>query len=167
MVSTLHHDPSVLGGPTRQRSPSKTIGAGAVAVQRSSSCEEIPQGKGQRRSPSKTVGGAKSHLESYPIPARNAQGAQTNLVRARTRGPHRDSDRTVCELLLEAWVSSGRLQGQRLWVWVWRKPSWRRSPLTHHRAARTCSGLGSRLLEGTTEACALGPGERSSDPTGD
>ena len=87
MVSTLHHDPSVLGGPTRQRSPSKTVGAGAVAVLRSSSCEEIPQGKGQRRSPSKTVGGAKSHLESYPIPARNAQGAQTNLVRARTRDP--------------------------------------------------------------------------------
>ena len=27
----------------------------------------------------------------------------------------------------------------------------------HHRAARTYIGLGNRLLEGTTEHCALGP----------
>ena len=33
--------------------------------------------QGQRRSPNKTVGGVKSHLESNPIPARNAWRAQT------------------------------------------------------------------------------------------
>ena len=33
--------------------------------------------QGQRRSSNKTVGGVKSHLESKPIPARNAWRAQT------------------------------------------------------------------------------------------
>ena len=53
------------------------------------------------------------------------------------------------------WTLSGRMQGQRLWVqqtWVWRKPSWRRLPLTHHRAARTHTGLGSELLAVTNRA---------------
>ena len=48
-------------------------------------------------------------------------------------------------------VSSGLPQGQGLWVqqaWVWHKPSWRRSPLTHHRAARTYTGLGKQTLGG-------------------
>ena len=51
--------------------------------------EEIPHVQGQRN-PSKTIGGVKSHLESNPIPAREAQRAQTNLVHTRTQGPHRD-----------------------------------------------------------------------------
>ena len=49
----------------------------------------------------------------------------------------------------EVRVSSGLLWGQGLWVqqtWVWHKPSWRRSPLTHHRAARTYTGLGKLTL---------------------
>ena len=46
--------------------------------------------QGQRRSPSKMVGGVKSHLESNPIPARDAQRAQTNLVCNRTQRSHRD-----------------------------------------------------------------------------
>ena len=52
----------------------------------------------------------------------------------------------------EVQASSGLPQGQGLWVqqtWVWHKPSWRRSPLTHHRAARTYTGLENRLCEGT------------------
>ena len=51
---------------------------------------------------------------------------------------------------MEARVSSGLLQGQGLWVqqmWVWHKPSWRRSPLTHHRTARTSTGLGKQTLD--------------------
>ena len=47
------------------------------------------------------------------------------------------------------WVSSGLLWGQGLWVqetWVWHKPSW--SPLTHHRATRTYTGLGKQILGG-------------------
>ena len=39
--------------------------------------KKIPHVQGQRRSPSKMVGGAQSHLESNPIPARDAQRAQT------------------------------------------------------------------------------------------
>ena len=50
-----------------------------------------------------------------------------------------------------------KLRGQGLWVqqtWVWHKPSWRRSPLTHHRAARTNTGL----LKGKNKSlCAPGP----------
>ena len=46
------------------------------------------------------VGGANSHLESNPIPSRDAQRAQTHLVHSRTQGPHRDQDkfclRTSC-----------------------------------------------------------------------
>ena len=40
--------------------------------------KKIPHVQRQRRSPSKTVRGAKSHLESNPIPARDAWRAQTS-----------------------------------------------------------------------------------------
>ena len=46
---------------------------------------------------------------------------------------------------VEVWVSSDLLLGQGLWVqqtWVWHKPSWRSSPLSHIRATRTYTGLG-------------------------
>ena len=66
-------------------------------------------------------------------------------------------------------VGSGPPQGQGLWVqwtWAWQKPSWRRSPLTHHRASRTYTGLGNRLWEGTDRTLwAPGPRGRSRDPT--
>ena len=39
--------------------------------------QKIPHVQGQRGSPNKRVEGAKSHLESNPIPARDAQRAQT------------------------------------------------------------------------------------------
>ena len=55
-----------------------------------SNCEEISHVQGQKRSPSKMVGGSKLHLESNPIPARDAQRAQTYLVCTRTERPHRD-----------------------------------------------------------------------------
>ena len=46
---------------------------------------------------------------------------------------------------------------------VWHKPSWRRSSLTHHRAARTYTGLGNILLEGTNKTlCAPGTPQRLS-----
>ena len=60
--------------------------------------EEIPHVQGQK-SPSKRVGGVTSRLESNPGSTRDAQRAQTNLVRTRTQGPHRDRDRTVFERL--------------------------------------------------------------------
>ena len=49
-----------------------------------------PHVQGQRRSPSKMVGGAKSYLEPNPIPARDTQRAQTNLVHTRTQGPRQN-----------------------------------------------------------------------------
>ena len=39
--------------------------------------KKIPHVQGQRRSPSKMVGGVKLHLESNPIPSRDARRAQT------------------------------------------------------------------------------------------
>ena len=62
-----------------------------------------------------------------------------------------DLPMSVQESQVEVWVSSGLLQGQGLWVqrtWVWHTSSWRRSPLTHHRAARTYTGLGKQVLGG-------------------
>ena len=52
-----------------------------------SDCEEIPYVQKQRRSPRKMVGGAKSCLESNPIPARDAQRTETNLCAPRLRDP--------------------------------------------------------------------------------
>ena len=108
----------------------------------------MPHVQGQRRSPSKMIGGAKSRLESNSIPARDTQRAQTNLVHTRTQ---RLSQNSVWVSPVEIRVSSGLLQGQRLWVRqtrVWHKPSWRRSPLSHHRAARTYTGWGIQILGG-------------------
>ena len=65
-------------------------GLGVAAVLCFTGCEKIPHIQGQRRSPSKIVGGAKSHLDSNPLPATDAQKAQTNLVCIRTQRPHRD-----------------------------------------------------------------------------
>ena len=103
---------------------------------RSSGCEEIPHVKGQRN-PSKMVstgpavrrystskgkgeaparwwwwGGLNSHLESNPIPARDSQRAQTNVVWTRTQGP----TETETELCLsiscggmgQQWSAAGR-----------------------------------------------------------
>ena len=73
------------------------VGAGAVPAPCWSDFEEIPHIQGQRRSPSKMVGGAKSCLESNPIPTRVAQ-------RAQTPGP-RDPTETETKLCLS--VSCG------------------------------------------------------------
>ena len=59
-----------------------------AAVWHWSDCEEIPHIPGQRK-PRKMVGGAKSHLESNPMPASDAQRAQTYLVSTRAQRPYR------------------------------------------------------------------------------
>ena len=117
--------------------------------------KKIPHFQGQRRSPSKMVGGTKSCLESNPIPTRDTQRAQTNLVCTRTQGPHRDCARTVFECLLWRYGSAvdccrGRGSGcSRLGCGI--------SPL-RGGAARIYTGLGNRLLEGTNKTlCAPGP----------
>ena len=91
-------------------------------------------------------------LESNPIPARDAQRAQTNLVCTRTkRLPQRLREKRVWVSPEEVQVSSGLLQGQGLWVQqtgVWHKPSWRSLPFTHNSGARTYTGLGKQTLGG-------------------
>ena len=73
----------------RKRSCSKTVGTGTAAPQHWSDFEEISHIQGLRRSPSKMVGRVKSHLESNPIPARDAQSTQTYLVHTKTQRSHR------------------------------------------------------------------------------
>ena len=68
----------------------QVYGVGAAAARCWSNFEEISHIQGQRRSPSKMVRGVKSCLESNPIPARDAQRAQTYFVHTRTQKPHRD-----------------------------------------------------------------------------
>ena len=102
----------------------------------------IPNIQGQRRSLSKMVGGAKSHLETYCIPTRDDQKAQTKLC------AHKDTETLlrlsqtclwVFECLLWRYRSAvvcckdsskyqGQLPGSQS---MWHKPSWWRSPLTH------------------------------------
>ena len=110
-----------------QGNPSKTIGAGAAAAQCWSDCEVILHAQEQRRSPSKMVGGAKSGLESNPIPTRDTWSAQTNLVHTRTqeKGAVTPKEKRVVtpketdpdlpvdfqESPAEVWISSGLLQG--------------------------------------------------------
>ena len=90
-VTTLHHDPSVLAlqGMAHSFIELDKTNTGAAVARHWSNCEEIPHVQGQR-SPSKMVGGVKLCLESNPIPARDAQRAQTYLVRTRTQILHRD-----------------------------------------------------------------------------
>ena len=49
---------------------------------------KYPMSKVKGENPSKIVGGAKLHLESNPIPTRDARGLKQNIVHSRR--PHRD-----------------------------------------------------------------------------
>ena len=119
------------------------------------------------------VGVGKSRLESNPIPATDAQRAQTYLVLTRTqRPPQRLRQNCVWVSSEEVWVCSGLLQGQGLWVqqtWMWHKPSWRRSPLTPPQSHQNLHRTGEiDSWRAQTEPCVhQDPGERSSDPTKD
>ena len=53
-------------------------------------------------------------------------------------------------------------------TWVWHKPSWRRSPITHHRGTRTYTRLGKQTPGGHKQNLVhQDPGERSSEPQRD
>ena len=119
------------------------------------------------------VGGAKSHLESNPIPTRDVWGDQTK--------PGAPGDPTEAEPDLplsvwvspaEIWVSSALPQGQELWVqhtWEWNKPSWRRSPLTPPQSWQNLHRTGEidSWRPHTKPSAHQDPGERNSDPTRD
>ena len=101
--------------------------------------KKIPHIRGQRRSPSKTVGGAKSHLESNPISARDTQKAPTKTYAHQDpETPQRLSQTClwVFEYLLQRHGSPvachrGRGSGcsRPGSHSVWHKPFWRSSPL--------------------------------------
>ena len=116
----------------------------------------MPPVQGQSRSPGVMVGGVKSYLESNPTPTRDARRLKQTLCSPGPRDPTWLSRNCVWVSPEEVRVSGGLPQGQQ--IWVWHTPSWRRSPLTHHRAAKTYTGLGNRLLEGTNRtSCAPEP----------
>ena len=109
--------------------------------------KKIPHIQGQRRSPSKMVGGAKSHLESNPIPARNAWRAQIKPC-AQQETPQRKSQSCLCMFECLLWkYRPGRGSGCR-------RPGYGISPLArgchqpHHRATRTYTGLEKQTLGG-------------------
>ena len=95
-------------------------GTGAASAQHWRDFEEIPRIQGQRRSPSRTVGGTKSRLRIKPHTRQRRSEGSNKAVHQDPETPQRLSAEEVR-------VSSGLLQGQRLWVqqtWVWHKPSW-------------------------------------------
>ena len=107
----------------------------------------IPHVQGQRKSPNKRVGGAKSRLESNPIPARNAQRAQTKpCAHQDPEAPQRLSQTCLWVFECLLWrlgstVTCHRDRGSgcsRPWLpSLWHKPFWKRSPLAppqSHRA---------------------------------
>ena len=108
--------------------------------------KKIPHIQGQRRSPSKMVGGAKLHLDSNPIPARDVPRDQTKPC-AHQETPQRLSQ-TAFECLLQRYGSAvachrGRGSGCS-------RPGCGISPLggcrhqPQHRAARTYIRLGNK-----------------------
>ena len=93
--------------------------------------KKIPHVQGQRRSPSKTVGGEKSHLESNCNPPEMLRG----LTRSTPGDPTETEIRPAFECLTVSCRGMGHYglshgQGLRLQqIWVWHKPSWRRSTI--------------------------------------
>ena len=105
------------------------------------------------------VGGTNSCLESNPIPARDTQRDQTNLVCTRTQGPHRDrTERLLWRYRSAVVCCRARGSGCSTLGYVI-------SPLggghhyPHHRPARTYTWLGNRLLKGTNRTLCT-PGHR-------
>ena len=101
--------------------------------------KNIPHVRGQRRSPSKMVGGEKWHLESSPIPARDAWRAQTKPCAHQDPETPQSLSQTclwVFEYLLQRHRSAVACCGDRVSGCsrpgrhsVRHKPSWKRLPL--------------------------------------
>ena len=68
---------------------------------------------------------------------------------------------------MEVRVGSGLPQGQGLWVWVWRRSSWRRSPLTPPELPELTQDWEIHSWRAQQNLVNQDPGERNSDPTGD
>ena len=105
-----------------------------------------------RRSASKMVGGGKIPVRIKPhTHQRRLEVSSKPRAHQDPETPQRMRQSCVWVSPVQGRVSSGLPQGQGLQVqqtWVWHKPSWRRLPLTHHRATRTYTGLGKQTLGG-------------------
>ena len=131
--------------------------------------EKIPHAQGQRRSPSKMVEAANSRLESNPLPPRDAQRAQTNLVHNQKPGSPQRQYSTVfvsCGGAGQQWTATGAgLRAQQ--TWVWHKRSWRRWPSTPplHRTGKQTLGWHTQNLvhTRTQEKGAVTPQEPDPD----
>ena len=113
----------------------------------------------------------KLHLESNPhTNQRYSEGSNKPCVYQDPETPQRLRQNCVWVSLMEAWVGSGLLQRQGLWVqqtWVWHKPysSWRRSSLTPPQSYQNLHRTGKQTLGRHKQICAhQDPGEMSSDP---
>ena len=109
--------------------------------------KKIPYIQGQRRSPSKMIEREKSHLESNPMPARNAWRAQIKPC-AQQEILQRLSQSCLCMFECLLWrYRPCRGSGCR-------RPGYGISPLArgchqlHHRATRTYTGLRKKTLGG-------------------
>ena len=122
--------------------------------------KKITHVQGQRRSPRKMVGGAKLHLESNPIPARDAQRAQTKPC------AHQETPQRLSQTSL--WVFECPLQRYESAVICHRsrgsgcsRPGYGLSPLeevTINLIIELTQDWGDRLLEGTNKTlCTPGP----------
>ena len=132
--------------------------------------------QGQRRSPNKMVGGAKSHLESNPIPARDAQRAQTKPHVHRDPGIPQETEPdpplSFWVSPVEAQVSSGLPWGRGLWLpqtWeVWlmsptiEPPSRQSGEQLHQRSFRTVL----KVLGCTTDFPTWGSSKETENPQG-
>ena len=68
--------------------------------------KKIPYPEGQRRSPSNTVGGSKLHLESNPIPTRDAWRAQTKPCTQQETPAETEPDLSLSVCLLQRYRSA-------------------------------------------------------------
>ena len=142
--------------------------------------KKIPYIQRQRKSPNKMVGGAKSSLESNPIPTRDTQRAQKKPC------AHQDPETPTeiepnlplsVECLLQRCRSAVACHRDRASGCsrpethsMWHKPSWRRSPLTPRRATKQMihklQNTVKKVLGPTTDFPTWGSGKGTENPQG-
>ena len=102
---------------------------------------------------------------------RSPEGSNKLCVHQDPETLQRLSQNCVWVSPVEVWVTRSLPQGQGLWVqqiWVWHKPSWRRSPVTSPQSCQNLHRTGKYTLGGHKQKLAhQDPGERNSDPTRD
>ena len=112
--------------------------------------ESIPCPRAKEK-PQKDGGGSKIGFRIKPhTHQRCSEGSSKPCVHQDPETPQRLRQNHIWVSPDEVQVSSGLQQRQGLWVqqtWVWHKSAWR-LPLTHHRAARTYTGVGKLTLGG-------------------